>query len=588
MRRLEIAYDTETTGLKRHQDARMFLFGICDWNGDASVHRLESHDGKHFVNARRKLEWLWSDENRHVPKVMHNARFDIGMTEKCLGRSLYGHEIHETMALSHLFQNTHPGHGLGKLGKLLFNYSTDRDDVVDKYIDEENGLLNCPDYILDKYQADDAIRTMLLYRLFEPMLDEMGFRDEYEMERELVWTTLAIEDRGMMISEKECYRLIDWCRQKEQEALEAWYSYTRDRKRPTDEMIRHVLYKQQKLPVLKRTKKTNLPAVDATTLKELEEMYPGCEAFDHILRIRSYHKGRKAVENYLKQADSNFIIHPSIHPYGADTGRESCREPNLQNVSKDNTFRVKYPIPARRCFRPKPGYVNFFLDYAGIEWRLGVDASKDDELIAMVRRGDDAHSIVSELFYGDDWKHANKKKRKALRSAGKNGNFCKMYGGADVKLAVTLGLPLDVIIPRSKEYDRRFPGLARLARRIIGCAKRDSYVTTPFGRRLYTPESHAALNYLIQGSAASVLKRAQNRVHRYLEDATGGETGICLPIHDEIVIEWPRKRLKDAPDCLREIRKLMVDFPQFDVPMDVECKIATVNWNKTSKYKIPT
>ena len=79
------------------------------------------------------------------------------------------------------------------------------------------------------------------------------------------------------------------------------------------------------------------------------------------------------------------------------------------------------------------------------------------------------------------------------------------------------------------------------------------------------------------------MKRAQNRVHRYLEDATGGEVGIILPIHDEIVIEYPRERLKDLQDILGSIRDLMVDFPMFNVPLEVDGKISTSSWAKATK-----
>jgi DNA polymerase-1 len=582
-----IAYDTETSGTKRHKGAYMFFFTSTDWDGESEAHRVLSQENDVVRDGDKYLRWLWSDENKDLPKVMHNARFDIGMTEDYLGRSLYGHEIHETMALGHLFMNTHPTLGLKPLGHELFGFPLDQ-DVTRKYLNDERGMLDCPDWLLEPYGIADTERTMLLYRLFHPKLKEMGFESEYEMERELVWTTKAIEERGMQISVKRCEELRDECYRKEQEALEDWYSVTRDRHKPTDGILRHILYKKLGLPVIKKTKNAGLPSVDADTLKQLEEKtkHP---IFDIILRRRAYHTGAVHAESYIRHADADGVIHPSIHPYGADTGRETCKDPNLQNVSKDTTRKARYPIRARRCFRPRPGYVNFHLDYSGIEWRLAVNESGDPELVRAINAGEDPHAVAAAIFYAGKWRRAQSDTvaRKSLRDAAKSGNYCKMYGGGDPKLAATVGVPLDKIVPRSAEYNRRFPKLATLASRIITEARNNGYITTPFGRRLYVPQPHAALNYYIQGTAASILKRAQNRVHRYLEDATGGEAGICLPIHDEIIVEWPRKRLRDAGDCLREIRALMIDFPEFDVPMDVDCKRTTADWSRPAKVKIP-
>jgi hypothetical protein len=81
----------------------------------------------------------------------------------------------------------------------------------------------------------------------------------------------------------------------------------------------------------------------------------------------------------LDLSDDDNLLHPSIHPYQAVTGRESCSNPpNLYNVQKETTLRSPYPIPARSAFRPKPGYVNFHIDYAGIEPTVNYEAKKEE------------------------------------------------------------------------------------------------------------------------------------------------------------------------------------------------------------------
>ncbi|KKM24562.1 hypothetical protein LCGC14_1603880, partial [marine sediment metagenome] len=92
--------------------------------------------------------------------------------------------------------------------------------------------------------------------------------------------------------------------------------------------------------------------------------------------------------------------------------------------------------------------------------------------------------------------------------------------------------------------------------------------------------------YWDQGTAAGILKRAQNRVDQYLLEATGGDAGIILPIHDEIIIEWPICDLADAPACLSQVRARMTDFPMISVPLEVDCQVSTSNWRELKEYDI--
>jgi len=114
------------------------------------------------------------------------------------------------------------------------------------------------------------------------------------------------------------------------------------------------------------------------------------------------------------------------------------------------------------------------------------------------------------------------------------------------------------------------------------------YVVTMFGRHLSVPieKSYIGLNYLIQGTAAEIIKRAQVRVDAYLRKYTGRELCILLPVHDELIIECPRRRLRDARDIMRDIVNLMVDFPEFDVPLDVEIDLVVRDWDHKAAYKL--
>jgi DNA polymerase-1 len=585
-----IAYDTETTGLKRHLGAEMFSFSTCDEGWGSEVHRLDGRFPGEPRAAQHRLEQLWGDRGRERwAKVMHNSRFDLGMTEKRLGRSLRGHDTHETMALSHLFQNTHPNHRLDELAWELFGYPRDVDNLVARYKNSENGLRDCPPELLPKYQIADAERTMGLFRFWHPKMIENGWQEIYDMERRLAWTTLAIEDRGVMIDRAKCRELQDWCRAEAQRAREEFQGIVGEMVNPNaHKQLQFILFEKMGFPILKRTKKSNAPSTDADTLLKLQEVRPH-PILDAILRYRAFGGGAKTLGNYAFHAGDDDIIHVGIHPYKADTSRESTSSPNLQNVSKDKTIRAAYPIPAREMFVPKPGFVNFHLDYSGIEWRLAVHGSGDERMKEMIRRGDDSHAVGAAIFFGERWRLSHPSDRKPMRDVMKNANYRMIYGGGNVRgMALTLGLPESTIEAHLDEYKEHYGGVMKLVDKFSKDVRAQGFVETEFVRRLYVSRSkpYKGANYWDQGTAAGILKRAQNRVDQYLLDATGGEAGIILPIHDELVIEWPTARLREAPEHLRVIRDLMTDFPQISVPLEVDVEISTKNWRRLREYAI--
>jgi DNA polymerase-1 len=361
------------------------------------------------------------------------------------------------------------------------------------------------------------------------------------------------------------------------------------------------------MPVLKSTN-GGLPSVDKEVLQELMEEHPH-PVLDMVLRYRSWRRGSSILAGYVKEADEGDIIHPNIRTNGARTGRESCARPNLQNVEKTGVLLNPYPVPARKAFRPRPGYVNFHVDYAGIELRLLVHYSRDPKLIAEIKKpGGDPHLLAAKIFYPPmrrveldrfrelpesiqrgirawDEKSAE---FKTLRGASKNCNFARPYGASWRKMCATLGLPEALGKARCARYEQEFPRLVNLSRDISQEVRATGGVETVFGRWLWVPKDKAYVgtNYLIQGTAAEILKRAQVRVHKMLEELTSGEMRLLLPIHDELIVECPAKRLGDAVEVWRKLREAMIDFPQFSVPLEVEVEIAYVDWSKKNPFDL--
>lgn len=586
-----IAYDTETTSTRRAL-GEVFSYSLCDEEGKTTVHRLDG-SAVRVAQNKYKLEKLWADTS--VAKVMHNAKFDLGFTEKLLGRKLREHPIHDTMLMSHILQNHHPSHALDDLAWELAAYPKGNDRAIRPYTVGGQSYQNVPEHLMNAYQKADGERGMLLHLFFWPKIQaNKDFVEIYNNELKVLPVTIDMENRGVMIHREKCQKLIEKLKVDQQRVLDKIEAEYGERIRPGTDYHRHYIYNKLKLPVLEKTK-SGLPSIDKDVLFKLKELRPDVKLLDWTMEFKSWQRGVSILSSYLDLADSDDILHPNIKTCQAITARQSCAEPNLQNVEKTGVLLNPYPVPARTVFRPRPGYVNFHIDYSGQEMRLLIHYSGDQLLVDICNgRGpaefeNDIHLPATLIFYGDKYRNADKAGKKTMRNASKNGNFAKAYGAAFPQIAKTLGLTQEDAARAAREYKQMFPKLCNLMPNIIRVVNETGKIVTAFGRNLHIPRDQAymAVNYLIQGTAAEMLKRAEVRVHEYLERATGGEMKMLLPIHDELIIECPRKYLQDSKPVLKEVTRLMTDFPgRFKVPLTADVSVATFDWAHKSKFEI--
>ena len=570
-----LAYDTETNGLDLHYGKRMFAFSTCSPGGMSRAWRL---------NHKRSgvyLKRLFAE--RDIVKVMHNAKFDLTATEYQLGRRVAETTtFHDTILMSHVLQNLHTTHRLKDLTWELAGIPRDDERAVKAFIARGGDYSTVPEWLMKPYQLLDAERCMLLHLFFYPMIQKnKQYLEIYEMERDLIIPTMRMEQHGLMLNRRSCEKLIGNIQQDVDLLLDEIEEHSGRRINPNKAKdVRWLLFIKSGLPARTRTAVTKEIGTQKSALLELKEEFEH-PAVDMILKHRSWARGIKILQSYLNLCDDADIIHPDIRTCGAKTGRESCSKPNLQNVAKSKVLLNPFPIPARLAFRPRPGCVNVHIDYAGIEMRILVHYSGESVLVAKLRLNEDVHEPACHVFYGSRFREATGSERKMLRDASKNANFSIPYGSAAQKVSNILSMPLSEGSRRFIMYRHAFPDLCALNQKVARQVREHGYVTTIFGRKLYVPRQKAYMgtNYLVQGTAAGVVKRAQVRVHVLLESLTGGECCLLLPIHDELVLEVPRTRLRGfTGDVYPRIRAAMLDFPQFNVPLDVEVEVATTDW----------
>jgi DNA polymerase-1 len=264
--------------------------------------------------------------------------------------------------------------------------------------------------------------------------------------------------------------------------------------------------------------------------------------------------------NFLSD-NVNGFVHPSVKTLGARTSRMSIQNPALQTLPKGDDV-------VRRAFLPKDDdHVIVTSDLDQVEFRMFASLSNDDNLVSMFNladaTGSDPFTEIGRDVYNDPTMTKNDKRRALIKSM----IYGRLYGAGVAKQAITAGVHEAQMKQTSNAFDSRFPGMAHFQRQIedIGMRRYNTegqgYVYTWTGRRIPCDDNRAytLVNYLIQGGAAEVFK--SNLVK--LDQAELTEL-LIVPVHDEIVLNAPRK---DAEEIMRTVKECMTTTEGWAVPL---------------------
>lgn len=312
-----------------------------------------------------------------------------------------------------------------------------------------------------------------------------------------------------------------------------------------------------------------------------------------LLSIEGSDEVKKLAEIVLKQrkADKlantyflNFIndnvngfVHPSVKTLGARTSRMSIQNPALQTLPKgDDTVRT--------AFIPKDeDHVIITSDLDQVEFRMFASLSKDPNLISLFNKADatgsDPFTEIGREIYNDPTMQRSDKRRNLIKGT----VYGRLYGAGVSKQALTAGVPEPQMRAVSDAFDTRFPGMAMFQRQIEDAGMRrlreegQGYVYTWTGRRLPCDEDrvYTLVNYLIQGGAAEVFKA--NLIKLDQADLT---ELLIVPVHDEIVLNAPRK---DAEEIMKVVKECMTTRENWDVPLTSGIDGPMENWGE--KYR---
>ena len=336
-----------------------------------------------------------------------------------------------------------------------------------------------------------------------------------------------------------------------------------------------ILFVKMNLPSGKKTKTGY--STDVMVLEDLESY-----GYDIARLLLDYRKLNKLKTTYVDTlpnlVDSNSRIHTSFNQIGTATGRLSSSEPNLQNIPVKTYDGIKI----REGFVAEEGKVLMSIDYSQVELRVLTSMSKDENLIEAYREEKDLHDLTARrIFNLSDSDDVTREQRTIAKII----NFSIIYGKTAFGLAKELKIPVKDASEYIKKYFEQYPRVTTFEKEVIEFGEEHGYVKTLFGRKRYisgidsknkTIKAQAermAVNTVIQGTAAEVLKKVMLKVYETLKDKD--DIALLLQVHDELIFEVEESSVEKYSEILADIMKNTVKLE--DVNLNININIGK-NW----------
>ena len=539
-----VAVDTETTGLQRDSA----LCGLCfAWEPGKGVYvPVRSPEPSAHLDIGTALEALKPIlEDPGIPKCGHNLKFDAHVLLRN-GIKLRG-VVFDTMLAGAL---TEPAQSAQKLDTLALELLGCRMIPITDLIGEGTEQLSMeqvPLELITTYAAEDADITLRLVEAMKPKVREIGVQKLLEeVESPLTVVLAEMESQGILCDPEELIRQGEELKHRVEELRLAVFEaagveFTLD----STKQLAEVLFERLKLPPGKKTKTGY--STDVEVLEKLAAQEDRTDRRTAVPRlVLEYRQLAKLISTYLgnlREAihQDSGRIHSTFHQLVTATGRLASNNPNLQNIP----VRSDVGRQIRKAFKACRGELLICADYSQVELRILAHCSGDEALIQAFEEDQDIHTAVAAEVFGVPPDRVTREQRANAKTI----NFGIIYGVTPFGLARRIeGLDVAAATRLIADYKARFPGIDRFMQECVRHALEDGYVTTLMGRRRYIPEitstnhnmrslgERLAINSVIQGTAADLIKTAMVRVHGRIE-RDRLPMRLLLQIHDELVLE---------------------------------------------------
>lgn len=532
-------------------------------------------------------------------KVGHNIKFDLKAIAKYYRGVVCPKPYFDTMIASFILDNrTKNGLGLDDCSKRELN------KIVVKGIGHAVEKHSFSD--VAKYAAIDAESTWELYKVYSVRLKERDMMVVWRLEMDLLLVLADMELTGASIDITELDRL------KKQIDKDLVAVTAEAYKIAGREFHMNSIPEKQKLLFMPKADggrgiRPNKTIKIALTPKGLEAMKSGqevlinhysvsSEALDYyrekdplVGAIMRYQDLNKLMTTYVTPYSGGEVtrttagksrtverqsllvngkVHTNFKSYGAETGRFSSSEPNLQNIPNQG----EYGKLIRDLFIAPPGHKLIVADYSQIEPRIIASFSKDPEFVRTYLDGGDIYTTIGDRMGVD-------------RKAGKVLVLAIAYGIGPEKIADQIGCTVKEAHQLMDLFNDRFVSINTYRNRIIRIARQQRplpFVSTVLGRRRYIPEilskdlgpksraERQAFNTVIQGSAADLIKLAMIRAHSCFINEPS--VNVLLTVHDELVTIAPDHLAEEAASAVKESME-GVRLPDMLVPLIADTHI---------------
>ncbi|MBX7494374.1 DNA polymerase I [Qipengyuania sp. 6B39] len=514
-------------------------------------------------------------ESDAVLKVFHNGKYDLNVLARC---GIMVAPIDDTMVISfdldagRALDGIGGGHGMDELAERHLGHTC----IAFKDVcGTGKKAIPFGEVPLDKateYAAEDADVTWRLHQYLKPRLASEGGTTVYErVDRPLVPVVAQMERHGIKVDRaalaglsqefaKEIGRL-------EGEIHElAGTEFTVGSPKQLGEVLFDTLgYKGGKKG------KSGQYSTDQSVLERLSG--EGAAIADKVLEWRQLAKLKSTYTDALQEAinPDTGRVHTSYSLVGAQTGRLSSTDPNLQNIP----IRTEIGRQIRDAFVAEEGNVLLAADYSQIELRLAAHMADVPSLKEAFANGEDIHARTAMEMFGEV--------NRDTRGRAKTINFAILYGISRWGLAGRLGVQPDEAQDMIDTYFQRFPGIQRYILETTEQVRECGYSETLFGRKTWFPRinsknpnerqgsERAAINAPIQGTSADIIKRAMARMMPALDEAGLGHVRMLLQVHDELVFELPEGDVAKAAEVIEQVMaRAARPAVELSVPLGVE------------------
>jgi len=570
-----VSLDTETTHIWPRW-AEIVGYSFSWKEGEAYYLPVKAPAGEACLAPQKTLEALRCVlENPQVKKIGQNLKYDAIVLRNA-GVHLQGIAF-DTMLASYLLDAGERSHNLDDLAfRYLDHQTTKITDLIGKGKDQKR-MDEVPVAAVGPYAAEDADIPLRLEPLLAARLEESNLRRLFnEVEVPLIDVLAEMESTGIRVDTDVLAKMSqEFGARIEQLETDIHDLAGRPFNIASPKQLAAILFDELQLPVIKKTKTG--PSTDASVLEELAVQHP------LPAKILSYRQYAKLKGTYLDALPTMVHvetdrIHASFNQVVAATGRLSSSDPNLQNIP----VRSEAGRQIRSAFMPgESGWKLLAADYSQIELRILAHFSADTTLCQAFDEDEDIHARVASEVYDVAIERVSSDMRRSAKAV----NFGVIYGQSPFGLARSLSIDQDKAAEFIDAYFARYPGIEDFLKKTLAECRKNGYVETILGRRrairgvradagrIRNLPERTAINTVVQGSAADLIKLAMLSVHRRARREKLAAR-MLLQIHDELVFEVP----PDELDYLGElVTQEMVGVLKLSVPLKVDLKSGD-NW----------